>query len=347
MSERAGLPFGDQLRELRETQGLTQEELAERSGVSKETISLIERGQVRRPHADTVARLADALGITGEARGGFGPQARRAMSRPSTHTPHHRAASSADRAAEHIPSARTTHRRSAALVRYQILTLAALLVLMLASVALLRQPRRENRDQLRTASAVVAPTLAKVKATPGSTPDPSPVIAAEPTATGPPGPPPTVPIVATDIRTPTLTPAVVSAVFVRQVRVPGDSNSGAQVRVKQSGRYTFRYLRGAYSTYRRAPASAATWSTTVVVFLGDRGKWGGNDQRLQAELALVQVGSGSFWHTAEEAERAGKGASAQVQLDAGDVLTFVAVDQNTRYFDNRGEVRLEIVLEAD
>ncbi len=117
---------------------------------------------MRRPHADTVARLADALGVRGEARGQFVPQSRRTMAHPSNRPSERRATSPVNETAEQIPSARTAHRRPAALVRYQTLAVAALLVLMLVSVALLRQPRPENRDQLRMAS-VVPSTLAKAE----------------------------------------------------------------------------------------------------------------------------------------------------------------------------------------
>jgi transcriptional regulator with XRE-family HTH domain len=49
------------LREMRWSAGLTQQELAGRSGLSIRTISDIERGQVRCPRAATVRLLARAL----------------------------------------------------------------------------------------------------------------------------------------------------------------------------------------------------------------------------------------------------------------------------------------------
>lgn len=59
--------FGERLRRLRESAGLSQESLAERAGLSANAISAIERGERKRPYPDTIRRLADALGLdTGE-----------------------------------------------------------------------------------------------------------------------------------------------------------------------------------------------------------------------------------------------------------------------------------------
>src|SRR5271167_4272451 len=53
------------LRQFRVAGGLTQEALADRSGVSARTIQDVERG-LRIPRVDTVRRLSIALGLTGE-----------------------------------------------------------------------------------------------------------------------------------------------------------------------------------------------------------------------------------------------------------------------------------------
>jgi tetratricopeptide (TPR) repeat protein/DNA-binding XRE family transcriptional regulator len=67
MTDDAGA-FGALLRPCRQRAGLSQEELAERSGLSIRAISNLERGRVRRPHPDSARRLADALGLRGEAQ---------------------------------------------------------------------------------------------------------------------------------------------------------------------------------------------------------------------------------------------------------------------------------------
>src|ERR687893_1658938 len=60
--------FGARLRRLREAAGLTQEELAERAGLTRKAVSVLERGQRKRPYPHTVRSLADALGLTGDER---------------------------------------------------------------------------------------------------------------------------------------------------------------------------------------------------------------------------------------------------------------------------------------
>ncbi|WP_371661817.1 tetratricopeptide repeat protein [Streptomyces sp. NBC_00280] len=57
--------LGELLRDHRRRLGLTQEELAERAGVSVRSICHVETGRVERPRPATVRRLADALALTG------------------------------------------------------------------------------------------------------------------------------------------------------------------------------------------------------------------------------------------------------------------------------------------
>ena len=62
-----------QLREIRERATLTQEELAERSGVGRATIAGLEAGR-RRAQSKTVRKLAEALGVDqAELYGGIRP----------------------------------------------------------------------------------------------------------------------------------------------------------------------------------------------------------------------------------------------------------------------------------
>jgi len=60
------IKFGVQLRALRERAGLTQEELAERAGVTAHAVSALERGTRTRPYPRTVRSLAGALSAAPE-----------------------------------------------------------------------------------------------------------------------------------------------------------------------------------------------------------------------------------------------------------------------------------------
>ena len=73
--------FADLLRQHRLAAGLTQEELAERAGLSDRGISDLERGARSHPHRETVRLLADALGLSGAARATFVRAAPRSIGR--------------------------------------------------------------------------------------------------------------------------------------------------------------------------------------------------------------------------------------------------------------------------
>jgi transcriptional regulator with XRE-family HTH domain len=86
-----GLTFGDLLRRHRDSAGLTQEDLAERTGLTSQAISLLERGVRRRPHKYTVQKLAEALELEGEELSSFEaavrkPSARHTMAEPPRRT---------------------------------------------------------------------------------------------------------------------------------------------------------------------------------------------------------------------------------------------------------------------
>ena len=68
MTELATVPFGPLLRRLRIVTGLSQEELAERSGLSERGISALETGHRATPRPETVRLLADALELDAAAR---------------------------------------------------------------------------------------------------------------------------------------------------------------------------------------------------------------------------------------------------------------------------------------
>ncbi len=79
------LDFGDLLRRHRVEASLTQEDLAACSGLSVDTISLLERGEHRRPHRYTFQSLADALGLSQQDRARFEAATRMTAVRANAH----------------------------------------------------------------------------------------------------------------------------------------------------------------------------------------------------------------------------------------------------------------------
>ena len=63
--------FGALLRKLRLARGLTQEELAERAGLSARGLSDLERGARQRPRPESFALLAEALDLDPAERAGL------------------------------------------------------------------------------------------------------------------------------------------------------------------------------------------------------------------------------------------------------------------------------------
>jgi predicted ATPase/DNA-binding XRE family transcriptional regulator len=68
VSHRAVGSFAEQLRHFREARGLTQEELAERAGLTVKGVGALERAERTRPYPHTVRSLADALHLDEQER---------------------------------------------------------------------------------------------------------------------------------------------------------------------------------------------------------------------------------------------------------------------------------------
>jgi tetratricopeptide (TPR) repeat protein/transcriptional regulator with XRE-family HTH domain len=79
--------FAARLNAFRRLAGLSQQELAERSGLSTRAISNLERARTRWPHPETLSRLADALQLDDEARRKLAAAAGRRLARTVTAAP--------------------------------------------------------------------------------------------------------------------------------------------------------------------------------------------------------------------------------------------------------------------
>lgn len=56
--------MGYKIKEIRESKHMTQDELAQKSGISRVTISAMENGAERNTTSRTLVKLAEALGVT-------------------------------------------------------------------------------------------------------------------------------------------------------------------------------------------------------------------------------------------------------------------------------------------
>ncbi|MBV9325943.1 MAG: helix-turn-helix transcriptional regulator, partial [Chloroflexi bacterium] len=105
MADRANEPFATLRKRHRLAAGLTQEDVAERAGISARAVSDLELGGGRTPRLETVGLLATALGLAGEERRAFLAAARPAAD-AAARGPAPRLASSSDVAASpHEPMA--------------------------------------------------------------------------------------------------------------------------------------------------------------------------------------------------------------------------------------------------
>jgi transcriptional regulator with XRE-family HTH domain len=98
----AGATFAALVQQWRRVANLTQEGLAERSGLSPRSIQNLESGRVSRPRRDSVRLLADALGLTGRARAEFEFAARIGSPTPITEVTSHRSITLTITMADHL-----------------------------------------------------------------------------------------------------------------------------------------------------------------------------------------------------------------------------------------------------
>ena len=76
--------FGERLRRLRSAAGISQQELASRSGLSSEGVGALERGTRRAPKRDTLVMLSNALALSGQERLDLEQAAERGRARSRT-----------------------------------------------------------------------------------------------------------------------------------------------------------------------------------------------------------------------------------------------------------------------
>lgn len=124
--------------------------------------------------------------------------------------------------------------------------------------------------------------------------------------------------------------------------IPGNSVTGITYRINQSGNYVFRYLEGSYRKYAldKNLVGEATWSTAARIFKNRPVEW---DGKMVSETADYRMFIESLFDSKLEAESATAGNELSLWLVEGDELTFVAVDHKDYYYDNPGEIVVEVI----
>jgi hypothetical protein len=185
----------------------------------------------------------------------------------------------------------------------------------------------------------------------------SPTITLEPSVTS------TLPPIATDAATatgsstntprpPSSTP---SPVLIETIEVLGNSNTGAQFTVPQTGRYAFRFNSGGYCTYGADPGFA-NYLPTIWVFENTNNFWEDDGRTLNQNIASRIIapvsdcgaGNNAYCNTIEDAEVWGlRSSEVRMNLTEGTTLTLIGVDHREAYIDNPGQVLIDILLLPD
>ncbi|MEA2573471.1 MAG: hypothetical protein QOH93_769 [Chloroflexia bacterium] len=133
--------------------------------------------------------------------------------------------------------------------------------------------------------------------------------------------------------------------WITDLHILGSDDQGVEFKAPMSGTYIFRYVQGSYSTYPKDGATLGInpWRTAVFVYKNGRVLW--NGEHINGEAAFLRLAEAGDFPTQREVEEAiqQRNKDSQTSLNAGDKLTFIAVDGQTDYTDNPGEVVIAVL----
>jgi len=178
----------------------------------------------------------------------------------------------------------------------------------------------ESTLELETPEAI--PTEAEIQPTPTNTP-------IFPTSTPPPP-------------APSPTPEPQKQVFT----VPGYQDAGVKLPIPATGLYRITVEDGAYTPWPTDDhPDFRGWTTILPVYKNKEIVWGMTDHNLPGPIqADLNLGIGGYILDMNQAISTAKGASLNLQLEAGDYLVFVPYDEKGQYADNRGEMKLSVTF---
>lgn len=139
-----------------------------------------------------------------------------------------------------------------------------------------------------------------------------------------------------------------------KVEVTASSMSGVKFVAPEAGTYKLTVLSGAFCYLPQQPGQSSPYDgwLTQVQFYKKTVKWGAPDEWGTHPIdADGSVGNGDHQKNKAQAEVAGRGASATVELEKGQCLILLVSDGSDWYGDNEGSVKVgitaEIVLPAE
>ena len=140
------------------------------------------------------------------------------------------------------------------------------------------------------------------------------------------------------IKPPLVTP---TPQFITRLTIPSDTNLGITYDIQQTGTYTFQYRDSVFSAWPSGDSDSPRWLTRAICFRGPEIEWMG--ESINKEAGLFVIGIGNFSSPQMAIDRT-SGAKAKVKLYAGEQLTCVVEDGFSDYFDNSGEIILDVFL---
>ena len=131
--------------------------------------------------------------------------------------------------------------------------------------------------------------------------------------------------------------------------VPGDMENGIQINIQTTGFYVLKYDGNAYSPWADDTVEGNKgWATHIQVFINRPVEWGLTEYNLIGPVNFdAYLGASGYYVMKDAAVSATQDRSVSIgHLNTTDYITFVVVDEQGRYFDNRGQVNLLLELIA-
>lgn len=124
----------------------------------------------------------------------------------------------------------------------------------------------------------------------------------------------------------------------------GSNENGEIFRAERKGAYEIKYLGDAYSPWPSAQADGYRGWTTILRFYVNRAvEWGITDFGLPGPINEDgYLTPGSYYLDKNDAIASAGSDRRVVQLNAGEYITLIVLDEQGRYFDNQGKIDVEI-----